>query len=112
MVMKRMGLALALVALAGCAGRDAQPVAVVQAHDDGMTCQQIEGEIAANSQKIAQLQAEKSGKLAQNVAAGIGGLFLFPIWFAMDFKGAAATDEQALNSRQVQLGGLAREEGC
>jgi hypothetical protein len=39
----------------------------------------------------------------------VAGLFIWPLWFAMDFQGAATKEEVALQSRQEYLATLA---GC
>jgi uncharacterized protein YcfL len=77
------------LALAGCAGRDAQPIASVQAQDVYSDCTMIRAEIEANNAKTQELASESGAKVAQNVAAGVVGLVIWPIWFGMDFKGAA-----------------------
>jgi hypothetical protein len=97
----------AAIALASCAGRDAQPVATVQPQDAMSDCAMISAEIQANNIKIKELADEKGMKVAQNVAAGVAGLVIWPIWFGMDFKGAADKDLVALQSRQEYLTQLA-----
>ena len=57
----------------GCAGRDAVPVTLVQPQDQVSSCSMIAAEIEANNQKVQQLADEKGIKVAQNVAAGVGG---------------------------------------
>jgi hypothetical protein len=47
--------------------------------------------------------------VTQNVAAGVVGLFIWPVWFAMDFQGAASTEQTALESRQTYLAALAEK---
>ena len=47
----------------------------------------IAAEIQANSQKVQDLGSEEGSKVAQNVAAGVAGLFIWPLWFAMGFQG-------------------------
>jgi hypothetical protein len=99
-------LGLALVA---CAGRDPQPIATVQAQDAYADCTMIRAEIEANNVKVKELSDEQGWKVAQNVAAGVGGLVFFPIWFGMDAKGAASKDAAALEARQKYLTELAVE---
>jgi hypothetical protein len=41
---------------------------------------------------------EKGIKVAQNAAAGVAGLVVWPLLFAMDFKGAADADIAALQA--------------
>ena len=67
----------------------------------------IRAEIEANNQKAKQLADEQGLKVAQNVAAGIVGVVIWPVWFGMDFKGAAAQDVAALQARQEYLTQLA-----
>jgi hypothetical protein len=69
----------------------------------------IGAEIQANNVKVKELADEQGLKVAQNVAAGVGGLVFFPIWFAMDAKGAAGKDVAALQARQQYLSSLAVE---
>lgn len=97
------------IALVGCAGRDPQPIATVQAQDAYADCGMIRAEIEANNVKVKELADEQGWKTAQNVAAGVGGLVFFPIWFGMDAKGAASKDAAALEARQKYLTELAVE---
>jgi len=60
----------------------------------------ITAEIQANNAKATALAEEQGMKVAQNVAAGVVGLVIWPVWFAMDTKGAAGTDAAALKGRQ------------
>jgi hypothetical protein len=97
------------LALAACAGRDPEAIAIVQPQDQYSTCAMIGAEIQANNVKVKELADEQGLKVAQNVAAGVGGLVFFPIWFAMDAKGAASKDVAALQARQQYLAALAVE---
>ena len=87
-------------------------IGVVQPQDGAMDCLAIQAEVNSNSTRIADLGRESSNKVAQNVAAGVAGLFIWPLWFAMDFQGAADKDTAALQSRQNYLGTLASQRGC
>jgi len=97
------------LALTACAGRDPAPVASVQAQDVYSDCTMIRAEIEANNAKAQQLADEKGLKVAQNVAAGVVGIVIWPVWFAMDAKGAAGTDATALAARQQYLTTLAAQ---
>jgi hypothetical protein len=101
-------LAIAFV-VAACAGRDAQPIATVQPQDAYSDCTMIRAEIEANNQKAKQLADEQGVKVAQNVAAGLVGVVIWPVWFGMDLKGAAAHDAAALQARQEYLTQLAAQ---
>jgi hypothetical protein len=95
------------VALSSCAGRDAQPISTVQQQDAYSDCSMVQAEISANNQKAQQLANEQGMKVAQNVAAGVVGLVIWPVWFGMDFKGAAGQDAANLQARQQYLTQLA-----
>ncbi len=101
-----------VIALASCAGRAPQPVAVIQPQDRFDDCAAIAAEVRANNIKIQELASEQSEKFAQNVAAGVAGLFIWPLWFGMDFQGAASTETTSLQSRQQYLGTLAAQKNC
>jgi hypothetical protein len=97
------------VALSSCAGRDAQPISTVQQQDAYSDCAMVQAEIDANNQKAQQLANEQGMKVAQNVAAGVVGLVIWPVWFGMDFKGAAGQDAANLQARQEYLTQLAAQ---
>jgi hypothetical protein len=97
------------LALAACAGRDPQPVASVQPQDLYSDCTMIRAEIDANNAKAKELADEHGLKVAQNVGAGLAGVVIWPIWFGMDFKGAAEKEASALQARQEYLTTLATE---
>jgi len=107
----KLGLiALAFVfPLAACAGRDPHPVAVVQPQDAQSDCAMIRAEIEANNLQAEKLAEENHAKIAQNVAAGVVGVVVWPVWFAMDAKGAAGTEMDALKARQQYLATLAEQ---
>jgi hypothetical protein len=76
-----VGLA-AGVCLAACAGRDPHPVAVSQPQDAYSDCAMIRAEIEANNVQAQKLADENGAKIAQNVAAGVVGVVIWPVWFA------------------------------
>jgi hypothetical protein len=99
----------AAVGLGACAGRDPQLIATVQPQDQTASCVQLQAEIQANNIRVQELADEQGLKVAQNVGAGVVGLVIWPMWFAMDFKGAASKDVAALQARQQYLATLATE---
>ena len=101
-------IAVAL-ALGACAGRAPSPIATSQAHDQQASCTALQAEIQANNVRVQQLADEKGMKLVQNVAAGVAGLIVWPIWFAMDLQGTADVEINALQARQQYLGTLAAQ---
>lgn len=100
------------VILGACMGRSPDPVAVVQPQDQMMNCAAIFAETQANNAKVQQLAKDNGWKVAQNVAAGVGGLVVWPLWFAMDFQGTADKEAAALQARQQYLGQLAVQKRC
>lgn len=107
--MKKLLIVMGALALTGCAGRDAAQIPSVQPQDVSSSCTMIRAEIEANNVRASQLANEQGLKVAQNVAAGVVGLVLWPVWFGMDFKGAAGQDIAALQARQQYLTTLATE---
>jgi len=97
----------ASLALSSCAGRDPQPIQTVQQQDAYSDCAMIRAEIDGNNQKAQELANEQGMKVAQNVAAGVVGVVIWPVWFGMDFKGAAGQDAANLQARQEYLTQLA-----
>ena len=97
------------LALGACAGRDPHPVAVVQPQDTQSDCAMIQAEIQANNVQAEKLADENHAKIAQNVAAGVVGVVIWPVFFAMDAKGAAGTEMDALKARQQYLSTLAEQ---
>ncbi|TCK37954.1 hypothetical protein B0G84_3252 [Paraburkholderia sp. BL8N3] len=98
-----VSLALSLTA---CAGRTPQPMSVVQQKDTTMDCTAVQAQIQQNTAHSAELGKEKGGKVAQNVAAAAAGVFFPPLWFMMDFQGAADSEQKAIESRNQYLGGF------
>ena len=108
--MRRIGLVIGVAgAVAGCAGRAPEPVAVVQAQDRYSDCAAVTAEIEANNQKVRELASEQGLKVGQNVAAGVAGLVVWPLLFAMDFQDSAGKEVAALQSRQQYLTTLAEQ---
>jgi hypothetical protein len=103
---------LALAFLTDCAGRPPNPVAIVQPQDVYADCTALMLEANANNQRMQVLAGEQGAKVAQNVAAGIAGLFIWPLWFAMDFQGAAGVEAQALQARNQYLATRAAQQRC
>lgn len=111
--MKVRSLPLVVLSLAvltaACAGRTPAPVAPVQVVDQTMNCEAIQAEVNANTKRIAELGSEQGAKVAQNIAAGVTGVFLIVPLFLMDFQNAAGKEEAALKSRNDYLATLASQ---
>jgi hypothetical protein len=107
-LMRKFGMVFGIAIAAGaCAGRAPQPVAVVQPQDRYADCAAITAEIEADNQKVKELASEQGLKVGQNVAAGVAGLVVWPLLFAMDFQDSASKEVAALQSRQQYLATLA-----
>ena len=105
----RAALLAGLALLSACAGRAPQTVAVVQERDRYSDCSAVMAEIRANNDQIGQLAREDGGKVAQNVAAGVAGVFIPVLWFAMDFQDASGKEGRALSQRNQYLATLAAQ---
>jgi hypothetical protein len=81
----------------------------VQAQDRYSDCAAVTAEIEANNQKLKELASEQGLKVGQNVAAGVAGLVVWPLLFAMDFQDSAGKQVAALQSRQQYLTTLAEQ---
>lgn len=102
--------AVSVLLTTACAGRDAHPVAASQPQDNSSSCAAVQAELDANNLRISQLGREEGWKVAQNVGAGLVGLFTLGIGFAaMDFKDAAGTERDALETRNRYLAQIAAE---
>ena len=110
--MRKLIIITSGLVLSACAGRAPNPVATVQAQDRYMDCKAIIAEIESNNAKVQQLASDKGLKTAQNVGAGVAGLFIPVLWFGMDFQGAEDKETAALQSRQQYLASLAEERRC
>ena len=112
MTNRLVAVAAISVLMAGCAGRPPAPVAIVQPQDAYADCAALVTQGQANNQRMQELASEQGGKAAQNVAAGVAGLFIWPLWFAMDFQGSAGIEIGALQSRQQYLATRATQLHC
>jgi hypothetical protein len=101
-----------LISLAACAGAPPNPVSVIQPQDAVTDCPAIFAQIDANNHKLTDLASAQGAKVAQNVTAGVLGLFIWPIWFATDFQGSAGIEITALQDRQHYLATLATQRHC
>lgn len=100
---------LCLLVLTGCAGRAPQLIQVVQVTDQQLTCDQIVAEVRSNNARITDLATEEKWKVTQNVAAGVVGLVIWPVWFGMDFQDAAGKEGRALSQRNEYLASIAKD---
>ena len=104
--MRILKVSVALMFLASCAGAPPHPVNIVMPGDKTMSCDIVHAQINNNNNLINRLYSEQNEKVAQNVAAGIGGLFFWPLWFFMDFQNSAKIEISALEQRNNYLSTL------
>ena len=69
-------IVLLTTCLAARAGRVAQPIATVQQQDTTSDRAKLNAEIQANNKRAEALASESGGRVAQNVAAGVVGVFV------------------------------------
>ncbi len=106
-------LGLCALGLAGCAGREAHPVAIMQDYDKELTCNQIRAEIKSNEQKAQQLAGEGESARTANVVVGTVGVLLFwPALFALNLSDAERQEMTALSERNTHLTTMADMHGC
>ena len=99
--------------LSSCGGRQAQPVNTFTQTDVGLSCRQIEAELLSNDRRIRSLVGEHQRSQNQNVAVGAVGLILFwPALFALDLKGAAKQESDALIVRSRNLANIGKQKNC
>lgn len=93
-----------IIALNGCAGRAANPVAVIQPNDSRLSCKELVLEININNRSIAGLMGEQKRKANNNaVAVGVGAIVFFPALFFMNLKGADKAEAVAYQRRNKGL---------
>ena len=100
-------LLLAGLALFGCGGREARPVAKTTSFDDKLSCGHIDSQLNANRARIADLGVEAKLQSDQNVAKII---FTGP-WF-MNLNDSEQQEIEALVERNGVLEELARKKQC
>jgi hypothetical protein len=104
----KIKLALSLLILGGCVqARDPQLVAMKQAGDSALTCEQIAVEYKANTEvaqsKIAKNRADDNREL-------LLGILVWPGLF--DLKNADGNEANALLDRNIFLRGVAQGKSC
>jgi len=102
-----------IIALNGCAGRKANPVAEVQPRDSAMSCRELITEIKVNNKAIMGLVEQRDKTKNNNaVAVGVGALVFFPALFFMNLKGADKAEALAYQRRNAGLASRYKAKGC
>lgn len=104
--------ALIALFLAGCAGRSANPIATREVGDNKMECEEILAEMSELDRKARRLMGEQSAKTGKNVAWGVAGLFIWPLWLAMDLSDAERQEAVAMQDRYSHLQRIHAKKDC
>jgi len=112
-VKRILGTMAVAALLAGCAGRQAAPVAVSQADDPDKSCHELVHELNYNQYRMARLVKESNHVKAGNADVAAGGSFFFPpVLVAYDKGKAQSTELKALQDRNANLTKLSVDKGC
>ncbi|MBY5565016.1 hypothetical protein [Rhizobium leguminosarum] len=111
---RSMALILAFsILLAGCAGREARPVASTNPTDSAFNCAGIVREFDANERQISSTVKERTDAQGKNIVLGATGVLLFlPALFFMDPKSPEKVEIDALRNRNNVLTSIAKSKGC
>lgn len=111
--MRRIALAITLVAVSACAGRSPEPTTVAYETDNIQECSTLEYEVRANAStaqaKISSNKSQDGGDIAVGVVSVI---FFLPGLFLMDTKNADGVEGNALLDRNERLKQIALSKGC
>lgn len=113
--MKKLVLAVTLssLVLSGCAGREANPVAVIQPGDSGLSCSELKQEISISQAQLRRLLGDQKDVESKNTAAAVAGaIVFFPALFFLNLKGAAREEAKALQDRILGLADRHNNKGC
>ena len=101
------------IVLSGCAGREANPVAITQPNDGQLSCKELTLQIGINNKSISSLMGEKQRKSNNNaVAVGVGAIVFFPALFFMNLKGADKAEALAYQRRNQGLLARYKAKNC
>jgi hypothetical protein len=103
--------ALAVLLLAGCAGRPAHPVMVYQNGDEARSCDALERELELIEENILGLMPQ-TDKADKNTQLGVAGIFLLVPFFFMDLSKAEQIEVNALIKRHNHLLEIGVANGC
>ena len=100
------------ISLAGCAGREARPVASTNPTDSAFDCAGITREFEANERQITSTVKERTDAQGKNIVLGATGVLLFlPALFFMDPKSPEKVEIDALRNRNNVLTSIAKSQG-
>jgi len=97
--------------LAGCAGRDGNPVPVYKPGDEKRDCLSLQTEMAQIDAEISRL-TPKANKGPWNTLMIVTGLFVIVPLFFIDMKNGEKTELEAYRQRNNSLALIAAQKGC
>ena len=100
-----------LIFLAGCGGREANPVQLRQVGDEQKNCEQLRAEMYYIENEITRL-LPKSDKTGKNIALGVTGWFLIIPLFFMDLKQGERKEIEAYRQRYNYLLRITQYKDC
>ncbi len=95
----------------GCAGREANPIAVYLPGDENRSCTALKAEVAQLQVDMQRL-LPKTDKGLSNALWATAGVFLIVPFFFMDFKDAERIEFEAMRQRHNRLLIYAAEKNC
>jgi hypothetical protein len=110
----RKTISLVLIAAvfnAGCAGRQANPIAAYLPGDENRSCPALKAEVAQLQVDMQRLLAKTDKGLTNALWATAGVFFIVPFFF-MDFKDAEKIEFDAMRKRHNRLLVYAAEKDC
>lgn len=106
-------LTAASLVVSACAGREANPVQIIQEGDSGLSCAELRQEITISQQSMQRLLGDQKDVQGKNTAAvAAGALIFFPALFFLNLKGAAKEEAKALQDRIIGLAQRHNSKGC
>ena len=110
------GACAASLALCGCAAREVTPVAMSQSGDEGLNCNELAKQLAANESDIKVFIAKDKRVADNNVAKNVAGAVIPGVGILLiastDLSNSEQIQARALIDRNQQLHYLEKQKGC
>ena len=100
-----------LIFLAGCAGREANPIAIYLPGDENRSCEGLKAEVAQLQVDMQRLLPKTNKGVTNTLWATAGVFFIVPFFF-MDLKDAEKIEFDAMRRRHNRLLIYAAEKNC
>ena len=99
------------ILLPGCAGREANPIAIYMPGDENRSCVALHAEMANLQSDIQRILPKTNKGVSNTLWAAAGVLFIVPFFF-MDLKDAEKIEFDAMRQRYNRLLVYAAEKNC